>query len=296
CRANRHKLRLAKKTRVIYNYPMKKFVVDKALANKTLKDYFAAEGYSTSQVKRFKYGGTMSVNGQLVTVRHLLREGDVVELEAIDRLLSPVPSKTEANILYADEYLYVAEKPYGVAVHPDRAHFSDTLGNMLAARFGETFKLRIITRLDKTTSGLVLGTLDEITARKLNDMQKRHDVVKHYCALVSGRIPNDEGTIDEPLTRLDGENKTVTSADGKPSVTEYKVIERRENSTLVNIRPVTGRTHQIRAHMAFIGHPIIGDELYGGAPAERVMLHCERLTFTHPYSNERIDAYLPVKF
>ncbi|MCH5151900.1 MAG: RluA family pseudouridine synthase [Clostridiales bacterium] len=263
----------------------------------TVKQYLAEQGYSTSQTKRLKYGGVIAVNDEPVTVRHVLQEGDVLTLETEQRPSSPLVATIPAEILFVDEHLYVAKKPYGVAIHPDRAHKSDTFGNMLAASFGENFRLRIVTRLDKTTSGLVLGALDEVTAEKLNALQQRHEIAKTYIALVEGVLENENGEIDLPLARIDAENKTVVDLEcGKPSKTRYGVKKRNENTTLLTVTPLTGRTHQIRAHLAAIGHPIVGDTLYGASPAERIMLHCERLTFTHPYTGEQVVVTSPADF
>lgn len=173
-------------------------------------------------------------------------------------------------------------------IHPDRTHRNETFGNRLATTFGDGFCLRIITRLDKTTSGLALGALDEITAQKLNEMQQRHAIEKTYVARVRGSFDAQNGRIDLPLRRDDKRNKTVVADDGKPATTLWKVLN--GEPSLLQVTPLTGRTHQIRAHLSAIGHPIVGDELYGGTPAERVMLHCCRLKFTHPITGENIDV------
>ena len=263
----------------------------------TIKEYLSEQGYSTTQIKRFKYSGEISVNGEPVTVRRILKEGDVLTLATEERLSTPEIAACPAEIVYADKYLYVAKKQYGVAIHPDRTHKTDTFGNMLAASFGTNFQLRIITRLDKTTSGLVLGALDEVTAEKLNSLQQSHGITKIYSALVEGIVQDDNGEIDLPLARIDSENKTVVDFDnGKPSKTRYGVRKINKNTTLLTVTPLTGRTHQIRAHIAAIGHPIVGDTLYGAMPAERIMLHCERLIFIHPYTGERIDVDSPADF
>ena len=262
-----------------------------------IKNYLEDQGYSTTQIKRYKYGGEITVNGVNVTVRHVLKEGDTLTLATDERISSLTMSATKADVLYADEYLYVANKPYGVAIHPDRAHKSDTFGNMLAASFGNNFQLRIVTRLDKTTSGLVLGALDEITAQRLNDAQQRHEITKTYAALVEGVVKNDSGEIDLPLSRHDDTNKTIVDVEnGKASLTKYGVKKRNGDTTLLTVTPLTGRTHQIRAHLAALGHPIVGDTLYGAKAANRIMLHCERLTFTHPYTGKRIDISSTVVF
>ena len=256
----------------------------------TLKEYLTQQGYSTTQIKRFKYGGEMKLNGEAVTVRQVLKEGDVLTLITEERLETPTFAQQAAQILFADEYLYVALKPYGVPTHPDRTHRTETFGNMLATAFGSSFQLRIVTRLDKTTSGLVLGALDEVTAHKLNALQQHHAITKDYVALVEGAVTCD-GEITLPLTRIDEQNKTVVDIErGKTAHTTYKVLEQRGDRTLLLVTPLTGRTHQIRAHLAAIGHPIVGDALYGAQAAERIMLHCQQLTFTHPFTNKLIQV------
>lgn len=274
---------------------MKKFIVDNLIANKTIKEYLSEQAYSSSQIKRLKYDGQILVNGEIVTVRYLLKMGDVVELVTNNRLKTPNFATEKAEILFADDWLYIANKAYGIATHPDRTHTSDTLGNMLATTFGNGFELRIVTRLDKTTSGLVLGAFDEVTAEKLNAMQQSHKITKQYIAQVEG-ILDGEGCIDLPLLRLDGENKTVVDEKGKAATTKYQVIRRGDSSAIVRLYPLTGRTHQIRAHLSAIGHPIVGDALYGSKNAERIMLHCERLTFVHPYGHNTVDITAPCEF
>ena len=262
----------------------------------TLKEYLLQQGYSTTQVKRFKYGGEMSVNDNSATVRQVLRVGDTLILATNERLETPLFAQEPAKILFADKYLYVALKPYGVPIHPDRAHKTETFGNMLATSFKSNFQLRIVTRLDKTTSGLVLGALDEVTAQKLNTLQQNHAIAKHYVALVDGIVPAD-GEITLPLSRVDNQNKTVVDMEsGKYSHTVYKILETRDNTTLLTVTPLTGRTHQIRAHLSAIGHPIVGDTLYGAGACERIMLHCEQLTFTHPHTREPITVTSPIEF
>lgn len=263
----------------------------------SLRDYLEQQGYSTTQIKRFKYNGTITVNGAPVTVRCVLKTGDVLQLTSNERLATPSFASCKAEIMFADEYMYVANKPYGVAIHPDRAHRAETFGNMLAATFDKGFQLRIVTRLDKTTSGLVLGALDEITAQKLNDMQSRHLIQKCYVAEVEGIVEKNVGVIELPLARLDGQNKTAVDCKaGKPSTTKYEVVARRENTTLMRVQPLTGRTHQIRAHLAAIGHPIVGDTLYGAQKAQRTRLHCQTLCFVHPYTGNIVEVTAPADF
>lgn len=252
----------------------------------TIKEHLLNCGYSVSQIKRFKFSGQIAVNGNPVTVRYVLAPNDRLSLYCAETVCMPPPCNVAANVLYTDGKMYVAIKPYGVATHPDLAHRNDTLGNMLAAYFGNGFALRIITRLDRTTSGLVLGALDPVTANALNLLQQRHKIVKQYIAVVQGTIKPNDGTIELPLKRMQQNNITIVSDDGKYARTDFTVVQRLNDITVVRLYPQTGRTHQIRAHLAAIGHPIAGDVLYGAKAAERIMLHCERLQFTNPYTNK----------
>ena len=279
----------------IYNAVMKlSYVVPVGFCG-TVADFFADMGFSTTQIKRFKYGGSICVNGVPVTVRRFLQVGDRLDLFWQSASPSVVPSDVPADVLFADEYLYVANKPYGIAVHPDRAHKTDTLGNRLAALFGQNFRLHVVTRLDKTTSGLVLGALDEITAKLLTDAQQSGKIRKTYYALVEGELMGC-GKIELPLLRLDDKNKTVADAGGKPSVSEYFAQKSFGGVTLVKLIPHTGRTHQLRAHLSAIGHPIVGDVLYGAKPNKRVCLHCAELQLTHPYTEKPLNFFIPADF
>lgn len=271
-----------------------KFNITSADHGKTIRQFFAEKGYSGTTIKKFKYDGEIAVNGQREIVNYVLREGDVLSLVTNDGALHPEPSQTAAQICYVDEFLYVCDKPYGINTHPDRANREDTLANRLSANFGNDFTLRIVTRLDKTTSGLVLGALDEVTAEKLNAMQQKHEIHKTYLALVCGILPDDHGEIRLPLARVDEQNKTVVDEHGKPSATTYTVLRRNADTTLVELHPLTGRTHQLRAHMSAIGYPIVGDVLYGGTPDSRIMLHCAELVFAHPMTNKLIQVSSPL--
>lgn len=253
-------------------------------------DYLRGEGYSETQIRRYKFDGEITVNGAPQNVDYVLKCGDVLALRTAERLQTPSFAPEAATLLYADKYLYVALKPYNVPIHPDRAHPTGTFGNMLATAFGDGFKLRLVTRLDKTTDGVVLGALDEVTAERLNAMQRRGEIDKTYTALVEGRLPQTCGEIALPLLRVDELGKTVVDNAGKPSLTLYRALGQEGGNSLVRLLPKSGRTHQLRAHMAAIGNPIVGDELYGAQPATRIMLHCSELTFAHPYSGKSVHV------
>lgn len=266
------------------------FIVSADNDGKTINQIFAEKGYSTELVKKFKYDGEIAINGKHCTVRQVLKTGDVLTLVANENALHPVPAEVPAEIVYADEYLYVAAKPYGINTHPDLAHREGSLANGLSAYFGEDFALRIVTRLDRTTSGLVLGALDPVTAEKLNAMQLRHEIAKRYVAVVCGTPPETCGTIRLPLLRDDEHNKTIVADNGKQSTTEYRIISTlpERNLAVIALTPHTGRTHQLRAHLAAVGCPILGDVLYGGTLADRIYLHCRSLGFAHPVTGKQV--------
>ncbi len=266
------------------------FTVDNALQGKSIKEYFEIEGFSTTEIKRFKYDGHILANGKLVTVRHQMQLGDKMEFVTNERLQTPPFASRPADILYQDKYLYVAHKPYGVAIHPDRTHKTETFGNMLATTFGQGFQLHVITRLDKTTDGLVLGAFDEITAQKLNNLQVERKIQKTYVAFVEGNLEG-EGQIGLPLTRQG--NKTVVDENGKNALTIYKALYHDGETTLVQLTLGTGRTHQIRAHLSAMGHPIMGDKLYGATTNGNILLFCVKLQFVNPYTGEIVVVEKP---
>lgn len=263
------------------------FVVDSATAGKTIKQYFDEQNLSTTEIKRFKYYGHIWANCKTVTVRYTMQLGDHMEFATDQRLKTPTFAQQPAKIMHADDYLYVAYKPYGVVIHPDLKHHGETFGNMLATAFGKDFQLHVITRLDKTTDGLVLGALDEITAQKLNEMQLLHQIEKTYVAQVKG-ILQGSGKIDFALSRQEG--KTVVDENGKSALTYYTAISNDDNTTFVQLTLGTGRTHQLRAHLSAIGHPIVGDTLYGAKTTGNVQLHCTKLTFSHPYTHKKVEV------
>lgn len=280
-----------------YNGGMQQtFTVNDQQSGLTLKQYFERQGYSSKQVKRLKHEGQILVDGSHATVNHVLQKGQCVQLTAFNTLTMPVKAQECAKLLYCDDYLYVAYKPFGVAIHPDRTHYDNTLGNMLATTFDNGFCLHLVTRLDKTTSGCVLGALDEVTACALNNLQVQHGIEKNYYAKVQGVLQDDCGQIRASLLRDDQHNKTVVSDQGKNALTLWKKISATSDATLLDVQPQTGRTHQIRAHLASIGNPIVGDVLYGATDYERICLQCYKLHFVHPVTGKDVTVEIDCEF
>lgn len=214
--------------------------------------------------------------GQTVTVQFLPRENRLSDC------LIPVP------IIYEDAQVIVFDKPAGMATHPTLGHPDHTLANVYATltrKRGEPDAFRPVSRLDKNTSGLVLAAKDRYTVPLLAGARKR------YWAVTEGVLKNDCGVIDAPIAReKDSIIKRRIDSGGAPSRTAYEVVERLDGHTLLRVTPATGRTHQIRVHLASIGHPLAGDTLYGGCDAliARHALHCAELWFARPSDQEEI--------
>lgn len=203
---------------------------------------------------------------------------------------------TQARIVFSDDRLAVIDKPAGLVVHPAPGHRGETLVSVLGDLLGggEDERPGIVHRLDRDTSGLMLVARDDEAHRRLAAMIKRHHVERTYLALVEGAVPSRTGTIDAPLGRdhRAPEKRAVRGRGARAARTHFTVVEVLPADTLVEARLETGRTHQIRAHFAAIGHPVAGDNRYGGRSRhglQRQFLHSARLGLSHPFSDERLD-------
>jgi 23S rRNA pseudouridine1911/1915/1917 synthase len=243
--------------------------------------------------------GAVRVDGALAArPAARLREGASVEIalpDSAERRERPEADDRPLDILYEDEHLAAVNKPAGVVAHPSYKNASGTMLNALLGRFRSRSEVRpgIVTRLDKDTSGVMLVALTPGVHARL----QRGDVRKEYLAIVSGMPAPPSGTIDRPLGRdaLDRRRMAVAD-DGLPSTTRYEVLSVKGDVSLVRCELVTGRTHQIRVHLAACGWPIVGDAVYGIADnrIERVALHSWRLRLTHPVTNETLDIEAPL--
>jgi 23S rRNA pseudouridine1911/1915/1917 synthase len=217
-------------------------------------------------------------------------------------LTQPQPPPADAvrfEIVYEDDDLLVVDKPAGVVVHPAPGHRGPTLADALAGRTaaGDPERAGIVHRLDRDTSGLMIVAKTEKAHRALQRMIRKREVTREYLALVEGSPPSDSGTVDAPIGR-DRVNRTTVSTRtdrARSAVTHFEVIERLARTSLLRVRLETGRTHQIRAHLAAIGHPVCGDAHYGGAACgrrlkglRRQFLHSSRLMFNHPSTGAKV--------
>lgn len=227
------------------------------------------------------------------------REEGSLHLEAV---------RGTVDILYEDEDMVCVNKPPGLAVHPGHGHYSDTLANYLVYYYrerGREIRIRAVGRLDKDTSGVIVFAKNRLTAARLGESASA--VEKEYCALVQGFLREKAGCIEKPLAKkAEMLNQMEVSASGSRAVTHYRVLreyradkERDLEYSLVNLKLETGRTHQIRVHMASIGHPLLGDSVYGGADAgkneiQRAALHCYRVKAVQPFTGKIIKITAPV--
>lgn len=280
---------------------------------KTVSDFLKEVGYShkaISRLKRLEDG--ILLNGTRVTVRAILREGDTLSLGVEDRVEEQNPYLEPVNlplsVIFEDERLLAVNKPPFMPTHPSMGHTGDTLANAVAyylQREDRPFVFRAINRLDRDTSGVVLLAKDKFTAARLAGAMEDGKIRKTYLALLCGRLSEDSGVIDLPIRRREASiitREAVPCTDGntlpvgaQPACTRYEVVCRGEDYTLVRAFPETGRTHQLRVHFAYMGHPILGDTLYGTSDSRisRQALHAETLTIPYLEGERTITAPLP---
>jgi 23S rRNA pseudouridine1911/1915/1917 synthase len=246
-------------------------------------------------------GGRVEVDGARKAKRHLVRTGEVVTVEGAEAAEVPDVAPARFDVAFEDEHLIVVDKPAGVVVHPGHGRERGTLVQALAGRVaGGTDPARpgVVHRLDRDTSGLLVLARTEQAFFALSELIRRRAVTREYLAAVDGRPRARTGTIDAPLGR-DRRVRTRMSTDTddpRDAVTHFEIVETLEGASILRVRLETGRTHQIRAHLLAIGHPVLGDPEYGKAAAglARQFLHAEHLAFTHPVTGEPVDLRSPL--
>ncbi len=252
---------------------------------------------SRSKVQKLVKAGKVKVNGEKVSNHYLVSLDETIEvLDDLDFEMKLEKENLPLNIVYEDDYLLIVNKESGMVVHPAPGNYAHTLVNALLYRFSlsnDALRPGIVHRIDKDTSGLLIVAKDDKTHEMLSEMIKKKEVERIYYALVDGVIPNDSGTIDAPIGR-DPNNRqkmTVTDVNAKDAVTHFQVLKRFAHHTLIACKLETGRTHQIRVHMAYIGYPITNDPVYNRHKATSFgqMLHSWKLVFTHPITKKRLS-------
>lgn len=259
---------------------------------------------SSRMIRKSKDGKSIQMNGYPVSVNAKVRCSDVVTviLEQEPNIFEPQDIPIE--VVYENHDLLILNKQPYIVVHPTKGHPDQTIGNGIANHFkneGFDGKIRFINRLDRDTSGLLLVAKNGYAQQIISNQMQDDEVEKRYMALVSGIVEKDADTINLPIGRPNPEDlRRAVMADGQDSITHYEVVERYETATLVKIRLETGRTHQIRVHFSHLGHPLIGDELYGCPSTEiqRQALHSYYLKFKLPRTHEwiELEADLPFDF
>lgn len=264
--------------------------------------------YSRSQIKQLLDGGNITVNGKTEKAKYKVKSGDVIRLEEPEtKTLELRPENIPLDIVYEDDDVIVINKPQGMVVHPAPGHDEHTLVNALLyhcplSTINGTFRPGIVHRIDKDTSGLLMVAKNDKAHRFLAKQLKDKTNIREYVALVHGRIAEDEGTINAPIGRsLKDRKKQAVVKDGRNAVTHFEILKRYRDYTFVKCILETGRTHQIRVHMKYIGHPLVGDPLYG--PKKTIkgngqFLHAGKLGFVHPTTGKLLifEAPLPKIF
>lgn len=256
-------------------------------------------GLTAHALKAAKYHEKgISRDGKTLRTSDIVRAGDVILLRLPEDKNDILPTEGRIYILFEDEYLLVVNKPAFMPVHPTKKHQRDTLANIVSFYQEETrekYTFRAMNRLDKDTSGCVVIAKDIITAGLLQG-----EIEKEYVAVCEGEI-TEAGTIDEPIVlALDSKIKRTVAPNGMRAVTHYLPLLSNGQHTLLSLTLETGRTHQIRCHMSAMGHPLAGDDLYGGSTEkiDRQALHCRSVKFIHPFSHDTviIDTETPDEF
>ena len=278
-------------------------------------DKYLAEQFpeqTRSYLQKLIKEGQVLVNGKTVKSGYQLSKGDEVSVTIPEpKELDVEPQKMELDIVYEDEDVILINKPKGMVVHPAPGHTTDTLVNGLLYHCKDNLsgingvaRPGIVHRIDRDTTGILIVCKNDMSHNSIAAQLKEHSINRRYRALVHGNLKEDTGTVEGPIGRhpVDRKKMAINERNGKPAVTHYTVLERFGNYTLIECKLETGRTHQIRVHMTSIGHPLVGDEVYGPAKCpfklQGQCLHAMVLGFVHPRTGEYMEfsADLPEYF
>ncbi|PRR82937.1 RluA family pseudouridine synthase [Clostridium vincentii] len=279
------------------------FIVEKMFEGERVDKYLSiiVEGKSRSYLQGLITKGNILINGKEVKSNHKLKDLDEIKIIIPEPIELKVDSEDiPLNVLYEDSDVIVVNKKRGMVVHPAPGNYNGTLVNALLFYCSDLSTINgvvrpgIVHRIDKDTTGILVVAKNDEAHNFLSNQLRNHSMKREYYALVEGRIKEDKGTIDKPLGRNKKDRlKIGIVEDGRHAITHYEVIERYKNTTLVKCVLETGRTHQIRVHMSSIGHPLLGDSLYGlkkqKFKLDGQMLHARILGFIHPTSKEFIE-------
>ena len=261
--------------------------------------------YSRSQIQQWLKDERVMVNGTTVKANYKVKAGDQVTIAVPEpTVLELTPENIPLEIVYEDEDVAVVNKPQGMVVHPSAGHPNGTLVNALLfhmqdlSSINDVIRPGIVHRIDKDTSGLLMIAKNDFAHESLAKQLKEKTSLRKYVALVHGVIPHEKGVIDAPIGRSKTDRKMqAVIEEGKPAVTHFQVLERFADFTLVELQLETGRTHQIRVHMKYIGYPLAGDPVYGPKktlPGKGQFLHAQVLGFEHPRTGEFLTFTAPL--
>jgi 23S rRNA pseudouridine1911/1915/1917 synthase len=284
---------------------MEYFNIEENEVGKRLDAFLAdeLENQSRSAVQRLIDSGNIKVNDKNITKNYKLRVGDAISVDIPEpEELTIEAENIPLDILYEDSDLIVINKPQGMVVHPAPGHYTGTLVNALMYHCGDelsgingVMRPGIVHRIDKDTSGVLVVAKSDAAHRGLTAQLAEHSMKRIYNAIVYNSFNEDEGTVDKPIARSQNDRKkmAVVMHGGRNAVTHYRVLERLGKFNLMEFKLETGRTHQIRVHMANIGHPLLGDEVYGPKKSpfnlKGQVLHAKSLGFVHPTKNEYME-------
>lgn len=283
-------------------FELDKMRLDKALC--TLDDTL-----TRASAVRLTESGDVTLNGKTASKSDKVKIGDIVEITYPEPVSSEaVPQDIPLDIIYEDDDLLVVNKPKGMVVHPAAGNPDGTLVNALLYHCGDSLsgiggvvRPGIVHRIDKDTSGLLMVAKNDTAHLKLSEQIKEHSFTREYEAVIIGHLKEQKGSIDAPIGRSKNDRKkmAVTELNSKNAVTRYEVLEEYPGFSYVRLRLETGRTHQIRVHMAYLGHPLAGDGVYGGRNAERIMeggqcLHARKIGFIHPTTGKYMEFTSPL--
>ena len=266
------------------------------------------DGLSRAYIQKLIDDGAVLLNGKPGKASSRLNASDRIELEIPESITPDIaPEDIPLDIVYEDDDVIVVNKPKGMVVHPAAGHYTGTLVNALMYHCGSSLsgingisRPGIVHRIDKDTTGLIIACKNDRAHMRISEQLKAHTITRRYRAIVTGILKDDEGTITGNIARhkTDRKRMAVTAEGGREAITHYRVLERFRKHTYVECRLETGRTHQIRVHMAYIGHPLLGDTVYGSSRDEGKLngqcLHAMVLGFVHPTTGEYLEFCAPL--
>ena len=280
------------------------YIIDEAGDGLRIEQYLRRKGYSGQNLAEIKrMPKSVLVNGEHYYMKQELNTGDHLSIHICETKCSEKipPVQIPLDIVYEDEDIIVINKQAGMPIHPSLNNYTNSMANALAWYYqeqGKPFIFRCCNRLDRDTSGLTVVAKHLVSGNILSDMVRRRDIHREYLAIVRGHVSPEAGTINAPLARKPGTiiERTVDWEQGETAITHYRLVEERNGHSLISLRLETGRTHQIRIHMKYLGYPLIGDYLYNPDMEYigRQALHSHRLSFTHPITGKPMEFTAPL--